>query len=332
MRILLSSVGRRGYLVKFFREALAEKDEIWGGDGSRYAPAFAYCDKRIILPKVNEPSYIDHLIQLCQKNKIDMIVPLIDPELKVLAAQRDRFFDADIMVVVSPLQTVQIAFDKYLTYQFGKENDIPVPYTVITVEEANELLAKGIIKWPLVVKPRQGSASKNITCCHNEKQLENAFQSCPMPMIQEWMQGKEYGYDIFGDRDYRVISVYCKLKLAMRAGETDKAVSKNDKQLIALGVKIAENLQIFGPIDVDVMVGENGPKLLEINPRFGGGYPCSHFCGADFPRKLIAICQNETLKPDIDSCPAGVYMLKQDEIISPDLQDFEAIEDWHEKA
>ncbi len=103
----------------------------------------------------------------------------------------------------------------------------------------------------------------------------------------------------------------------MRSGETDKAISTNDPQLVDFGLKIAQNLQIFGPADLDVIMDKDGPKLLEINPRFGGGYPCSHLAGADFPAKLIAIQKGQKLTPDIGSCPAGIVMLKQDEIISP---------------
>jgi len=328
MRVLISSVGRRGYLVKYFKEALGSDGEVWGGDYSIYTPAFLCCDNSILLPKVTEENYAEQLIHFCQKNHVDIVVPLIDPELEALASHRERFFDAGIMVVVSPPRTVQIAFDKYLTYKFGKDSGIAVPETVVTIKEAEELLAAGRLKWPVVVKPRKGSASSDITYCRNERQMKSAFESCPEPMIQEYTQGQEYGYDILGDKNYRPISVFCKRKLAMRAGETDKAVSTDDAELISLGVKLAEKLPIFGPADVDVMVTSDGPKLLEINPRFGGGYPCSHQAGADFPAKLIAMFRNQTLTPDIGSCPTGVYMLKQYEIVLPSQESLDSIRDW----
>jgi carbamoyl-phosphate synthase large subunit len=210
MRILLCSVGRRGYLVKYFKESLGSDGEVWGGDYSIYTPAFLCCDNSVLLPKVTEEYYAEQLIHFCQKNHVDMVVPLIDPELEALAPHREQFFDAGIMAVVSPPQTVQTTFDKYLTYKFGKDNGIGVPETVVTIKEAEELLAAGKFKWPVVVKPRKGSASTDITYCHNEGQMKNAFESCPSPMIQECTEGQEYGYDIFGDRDYQPISVFCK--------------------------------------------------------------------------------------------------------------------------
>ena len=325
MRILLTSVGRRGYLVKFFKEALTNNDQIWGADNSKYSPAFHYCDNALLLPPVTDADYVDKLIKYCKKNNIDMVIPLIDPELEVLAAQRQKFYDENIMVVISPLKTVKIAFDKYLTYKFGKENNINVPETVLSVEEALELIQSGRLNWPVVVKHRKGSASMNITYCENKKQLINAFETCPFPMIQEYIEGDEYGYDLFGDFEFKPVSVFCKKKLKMRAGETDKAISTDDKELIEFGQKILESLQLFGPMDVDVLISPQGPKLLEMNPRFGGGYPCSHLAGANFPKKLIALRNGRKLKSDIGSCPAGVVMLKQDEIISYNCDNFKSL-------
>jgi carbamoyl-phosphate synthase large subunit len=332
MKILLSSIGRRGYLVKYFKEALNDTDEVWGADNSPYAPALQFCDKAVLLPGINTLPYAEQLLTLCRDNAIDMVVPLIDPELEVLSAQYKQFNDNGVMVVVSPHKTIELTYDKYQTYLHAKQAGIPVPLTVITPQEALEYISTGKLSWPVMVKPRNGSASMFVTCCRDEGELRLAFQTCQGPMIQEFVPGEEYGYDIFCDSDFRPISVLCKLKLAMRAGETDKAVSTDDKKLIDMGVKIARAFPMFGPADVDVKIGNNGPLLLEINPRFGGGYPCAHLCGADFPAKLIAICKGQTLSPNIGGYPSGIYMFKQDEIISPTADELKAIDTQGSKA
>ena len=327
IRILLSSVGRRGYLVRYFKEALGGSGEVWGADSNSYASAFQYCDQTALLPPVGESHYIEQLTTLCRDNNINMIVPLIDPELEVLSANNEKLRDNGIIAVVSPKKTVDLTFDKYHTYLHAKQAGIAVPETVTTIEEALKLLSTGRFAWPVMVKPRKGSASVHITSCRNEGELRLAFQHCPGPMIQQFVHGEEYGYDLFCDRNFKPISVFCKRKLAMRAGETDKAVSTNDKNLIDLGLRIAQAFPMFGPVDVDVKAGKDGPLLLEINPRFGGGYPCAHLCGADFPSKLVAICNGQTLTPNIGDYPAGVYMFKQDEIISWTEADIKAIAD-----
>ena len=331
MRVLLSSVGRRGYLVNYFKQTLGPAGQVWGADSSPYAPAFRYCDNFILLPRVEQSDYADKLLALCIKNKIDMVIPLIDPELEILAPQYDKFSSKGIMVVISPVKTIEIAFDKYQTYLHAKQAGIDVPQTVITIEDALESIASGKLSWPVLIKPKRGSASMYVHKCHNQDELQLAFHNCPGPMIQEFLDGEEYGYDLFCDTDFKPVSVFCKRKIAMRAGETDKAVSVNDKKFIDLGTKIAQAFPIFGPADADVKIGKNGPMLLEVNPRFGGGYPCSHLCGADFPAKLIAIFKGQNLSSDIGNYPAGVYMLKQDEIISPTAAELKNITDSNNK-
>ena len=316
MRILLSSVGRRGYLVKYFKQALGKGGQVWGADSSQYTPAFKYCDNTLLLSEVHEAGYSDEIITVCKKNKIDIVIPLIDTELEVLAKQRQKFYDEGILLVVSPPKTIEISFDKFQTYQFCIDNGIAVPKTFIKIESALQALSAGLLNWPVLVKPRKGSASLGIISCQNQSQLQFAYENCPEPLIQEYIKSEEYGYDIFCDFDFKPINVFCKKKILMRAGETDKALSINDPLLVDFGLKVANNLQIFGPADLDVLLDKDGPKLIEINPRFGGGYPCSHLAGADFPAKLIAIRNNKKLKPDIGSYPSGICMLKQDEIIT----------------
>lgn len=246
------------------------------------------------------------------------MIPLIDPELEILAPHAAEFKKEGVLLLVSPPETVAMGSDKYQTHQFAIAHGLSTPQTFIDLTVALDQLTVGALKWPVMVKPRKGSASINITTCYDRLQLEAAFEATPEPMIQEILDGTEYGYDLFGDLDFQPVSVYCKEKIAMRAGETDKAVSTADPVLIEFGHKLLENMKLLGPADVDVVMTQDGPSLLEINPRFGGGYPCSHMAGADFCNKVITLAQGDPVEPDIGTCPDGVCMLKQDQIIRPD--------------
>lgn len=320
MKVLLSSVGRRGYLVRYFKQALGSNGQVWGGDNSVYAPGFSCCDETVCLPEVIHADYPQNLLRVCRENQIDVVIPLIDPELETLASWRPAFSEAGIMLLVSPPETIRIASDKYETFQFAVQNGIAAPQSYSDIDRAMDDIAAEKLSWPVIVKPRKGSASMDITYCRDRFQLQAAWQATPFPMIQEVLKGEEFGYDLFGGCDYRPISVYCKKKLGMRAGETDKAISTDDKVLIDFGEKLLNALKLVGPADVDVIRTADGPKLLEINPRFGGGYPCSHLAGADFCSKIIAMRNGRPLTADIGACPSGVCMLKQDEIIRADWQ------------
>ena len=315
---MLTSVGRRGYLVRYFKEALGTTGRVWGADNSRYAPAFAYCDHRVLIPEITHADYLDHLLELCRVNRIEVVIPLIDPELEILSAFQDEFARHEILLLLSPRDTIETASDKYRTWQFARQHGIAMPKTFMALPDALAQIAAGTVAWPLLVKPRRGSASMNLMYCADPVQLEGAFQACPSPIIQEVIKGAEYGYDLFADLQSRPISVYCKRKLAMRAGETDKAVTTDNPAMIEFGKTLLEQFKLIGPADVAVVVDQDGPKLLEINPRFGGGYPCSHLAGAAFPQKILAMRRGQPLQPDLQACPDGVCMLKQDEIIRPD--------------
>lgn len=318
MNILLTSVGRRGYLVQYFKEVLSAGDRVFGADNSAYAPGLVYCDVRGLLPRVSDSGYVDAVLEFCVIHQIHVVIPLLDPELNLFAEARRRFSDIGTLAIISPPQTVTTAYDKFLTYEFAVAHNIAVPRTFLTLTDALAAVNAGQAAWPLVVKPRKGSASINISYCTDTVQLEAAMELCQEPMIQECLRGDEYGFDLFGDADGKPVSVYCKKKLAMRAGETDKAISVDDPLLIAFGRRLLEALPLVGPCDVDVIMTGEGPKLLEINPRFGGGYPCSHLAGADFCRKIIDLRNGKPLVCDIGQCPGGIVMLKQDEIIRCD--------------
>jgi len=102
MNILLTSVGRRGYLVKYFKEALGSAGKVFGADNSPCSPAFAYCDGTAILPRVQKDHYPEALLEICRKNKIDIVIPLTEPEWEVLAPRQGRFETEGSLLLVCP--------------------------------------------------------------------------------------------------------------------------------------------------------------------------------------------------------------------------------------
>ena len=146
-------------MVNYFKEAVGPSGKVFGADNSSCSPAFAYCDGNAILPQVHKDHYSQALLDICEKNNIDIVIPLIDPELEVLTVCRQQFQDAGVLLLVSPPDTIAMASDKYLTHQFAIENGLQAPQTFIDLALALGQLASGALNWPVMVKPRKGSAS-----------------------------------------------------------------------------------------------------------------------------------------------------------------------------
>ena len=315
MNILITSVGIRGYLIKYFRKALKNKGKIFAADCNRYAPALYDADNYFILPNVLEKNYINELFKICLTNDIKGIISLNDIELPILAQFKNKFLEKDIKLIVSNPKVIDICYDKYSTYRFLKENNFPFPKTFISLDEALMEIKAKTIKFPLLVKPRKGSASLGIKKVFNIKELQNGFNEKGNVIIQEFFQGDEYGIDVFCNSNLLPVSIFAKRKIKMRAGETDKAITVYDIKMIEFIDSLIRMLGIYGPGDMDLFKCGNKYIVLEINPRFGGGYPLSHAVGAVFPEKVIKLINEEQLQPDLIRYPDNVVMMKQYEIV-----------------
>lgn len=311
MNILFSCIGRRGYIAEYFRVHLKPEDKIIGTSNSELTSGFRACDLGAILPDIVSPDYIPTLIQLCREQKVDALLSFSDPDIDLLSQHLDKFRSAGVLPVIPSSQVNEICFDKYQTYLFLIENGFNTPKTYISFEQAVSALDAGKVAFPLIVKPRRGSASHNLFKARNVKELDVFFHYAPDMLIQEMIAGQEYGFDICNDFQGQVLSVVPRKKIAMRSGETDRAETCDNSSLIELGLRLGEKLGHAGPLDVDLFVRGNESFILELNPRFGGGYPLSHLAGANFPQLLIKMIKGESVQPQIGQFESGIIMIKE---------------------
>ena len=321
MNILFTCAGRRTYLLKYFKENLSEGDKVVATDMQLSAPALQVADVKIQVPAVYDPKYIDITLDICKEQKIDALISLNDLELPILAENKKRFEEIGVRVIVSDPEVIDIAFDKYKTAQWVESIGLNAPKTYVTLASAKEALAKGEIAFPLFMKPRWGSGSIGLETIEDMEELEEVYQQLfkkikktilatasvgdEYIMIQEKLTGKEFGLDVMNDLEGNHVAVSVKQKLAMRAGETDKAITVDIPEVYEMGRKIGENLKHIGNLDVDIMQRANGDYcVLELNPRFGGGYPFSFEAGVNLPKAIIQWVKGEPvdaaiLKPEI---------------------------------
>ena len=316
MNVILTCAGRRNYIVKYFQEALNDQGMVFACDVSSEAAALQEADRSFVLPPINHEDYVDKVLYICQKNSIRLLISLHDLELPILAEQRDRFAEIGTTLAVSSPEVINICFDKWATFQFLTSHHIPTAKTYLSLSEARQAIATGEIEYPVVVKPRWGTASIAIQYPEDDEELELAYRyvnklltktflseaSASEPdkcvIIQERLSGQEYGLDVVNDLQACYQSTFVKRKLKMRAGETDRATTVFSNKLAELGQKLGQELGHIANLDCDVMMNDSGYAVLELNPRFGGGYPFSHYAGANLPAALIAWSKGEKINPE----------------------------------
>ncbi|MBQ0115757.1 MAG: ATP-grasp domain-containing protein [Bacteroidales bacterium] len=312
MNILFTCAGRRTYLLKYFRENLTAGDTIIATDMQLSAPALQVADVKVQVPAVYAPDYIDITLDICRQHHVDLLVSLNDLELPILAENKKRFKEIGTTTVVSDPEVIAIAFDKYRTAQWVESIGLASPRTYVSLDKAKEALACGEIHFPLFLKPRWGSGSIGLETVDDMEELDivygllmkkvkktilaTASVGDEYILIQEKLTGKEFGLDVMNDLDGNHVAVSVKQKLAMRAGETDKAVTVDLPEVRAMGQKVGEALHHIGNLDMDIMQRDNGDYcVLELNPRFGGGYPFSHEAGVNLPLAFIRWAKGENV-------------------------------------
>ena len=333
MNILLTSAGRRSYLVNYFKKALNGDGEVHAANSSGISPAFIYADKTVVTPIIYSDEYIPFLKKYCVENKIDAIISLFDIDLPVLAANREEFAKIGVNVIVADKDKVEICNDKWKTFLFLKENGFNAPETFISLEEAKSAIKNGRLKFPVMVKPRWGMGSIAIYEAENEQELDvfynkthrNILKSYlkyeskqdddACVLIQEKLDGQEYGMDVINDLDGDYRHTVVKMKYAMRSGETDSAITVDNKELRDIGGRLSELLKHRGNLDVDVIIRDGVPYVLEMNARFGGGYPFSHMAGVNLPQAIVNWLDGRFVPDYLLIEETGVFSHKDIEII-----------------
>ena len=304
MNILLTSVGRRSYIVSYFKDALKGIGEVHVSN-SVESYSMELADKSVITPLIYDESYIDFILSYSVKNKIKAIIPLFDIDLPILAKNKIRFKEKNINVIVSSFEVTQICNDKWLTYKFLKGKTINTPKTYLTISDCMNALRKEEIMFPLIVKPRWGMGSLGIFQADDINELkvfykkvkkniidsylkyESAFDVEKDVIIQEKLIGNEFGLDVLNDLNANFLTCISKRKLSIRDGETESAEIIDDSELLILGKKLSESLKHIANLDVDCIKMGGSYFVIELNNRFGGQYPFCQLAGADFPKAIV---------------------------------------------
>lgn len=326
MNILVLSAGTRDKVVEFFKKEIGNDGRIIATDCSNIAPAIYEADKAYIVPPISAQGYIDKVVDICKKENITGCFSLIDPELSLIAKEKEKLKAAGCTPVVPSYELCETCLDKYKMFELlqGQKNTwgdgsdeklFRAARCYRSVDEFQIAREKGEVDYPVFVKPQNGSASININKISTDEELNTLFDIYDGLMIQEFMKGQEYGADVYIDMiSGKCTAIFLKKKIKMRAGETDKSVSVKDEVLFKKIAKFVENCGFRGMIDIDLFKDDDDWYLSEINPRFGGGYPHAYMCGVNMPGYVINNLKGIENHVNIGNYEEGIYMMKYNEL------------------
>ena len=315
MNFLILAAGTRNKVVQYFKRTFEGVGTVIATDASELGPAIYEADRYYIVPYITEPGYIDVILGICEKEHIDGVLSLIDPELSLLAENEEKFKAVGTTVVGSSYDLCEMALDKMQMYQWLVAHGYNCARSWIDKEEFYSVLDAGKVSFPVFVKPYRGSASINISKVYDKETIEYLFAHHSGLMIQEFLDGQEIGADVYIDLiSNEVVSIFTKKKLLMRAGETDKAVSFKDPELFALIEKFVKEAGYRGQIDIDIFEINGEYYISEVNPRFGGGYPHAYESGCDHMRLILNHLSGVVNEKNIGAYEEGIYMMKYNEV------------------
>ncbi len=317
LSILFTCIGRRVSLLNSFRQAAKQlkiKASFFGTDASRLSPALQLCDERFVVQPITHADYIKQLLSIVKAGRVNLLVPTVDLDLKLLAQNKPKFAAMGCRVLVSAPEVVDICQDKRKTYRFLVKHGFETPRTMSVRAALSEAIPKKKLNWPCFLKPWDGYASRGNAVVNNRKELSFFAKRIPNPICQEFVKGTEHTCDAYVDFNMKVRCVVPRRRIEVRAGEVSKGQVVKHPSIMSESARLVEALGVGpGVITLQLFLTDTGVvKFIEINPRFGGGVPLSIKAGANFPKWILQELLGTQPRIRFDAFKDNLIMLRYD--------------------
>jgi len=308
MNVLLTSAGRRVSLVKEIKETLSKlnlQGQVHAIDmNPELSSSCHVADKSAPCPKASNPEYTKFVLDYCIQNDIKVIIPTIDTELENLANDRDLFESKGIHIEVSSPEICRIFRTKKSTANIFNTHNIPTPVIVDPQENS---------KYPLFAKLDNSSRSIGACTVVNYEHAKSLIEKSSNYVFQELVHGEEFTVDCYVSKKNKLLACVPRKRLEVRSGEVSKAKTEYHSKIEEIAHNIVSNIDGFrGTFCFQIFLSEKEVSVIEINPRFGGGYPLSYNAGANFFELIFLEKLGKNL-PSKVKWKNNLHMLRYDE-------------------
>jgi len=301
-------------LLNSFRQAargLKINASFFGTDINELSSALQLCDKGFLVKPITHAVYIKQLLSIVKNDRVKLLVPTVDLDLKLLAQNKSKFAALGCCVLVSAPEVVDICQDKRKTYRFLVKNGFDTP---LTVSVRSALVRAPCPGFPCFLKPWDGYASRGNAVVKNRKELLFFAKRIPNVICQEFIEGTEHTCDVYVDFNMKVRCVVPRKRIEVRAGEVSKSQVVKHSHIMNESARLVQTLGAGpGVITLQLfLTTDDRVKFIEINPRFGGGVPLSIKAGANFPKWILQELLGRKLNIRFDGFKDNLIMLRYD--------------------
>jgi carbamoyl-phosphate synthase large subunit len=305
LNVLITAASRRVALVRAFQSALraaGTPGRVVVTDVNPLAPAVHAADSWYLVPMSTSPGYIETISEICEAERIGLIVPTIDDELELFGRSASTFADRRIKLAVSPESTSRICNDKFATCEYLRERGIRAAASYLP----GDLPASPV--FPLFIKPRFGRGGVGAFPLRTPRELEFFLGYIDTPVVQQYLDGPEFTIDVLCDFGHQLLSAVPRERVVIRSGVMDRGRTVRDASLLDLAASVARALPLTGAANIQCRAVAGEPIVFEINPRFSGGIPLTIAAGGDFARLLVELALGRPARPRIGEFRDNLWM------------------------
>lgn len=264
------------------------KGKILSTDSNDLSAGFYMSDFKEVIPEAEEKDYLGKLLDIIDKYSVDLIMPSSGYDIFPISENKEILHKHGIIPIISDRKVLEICRDKLLTFETLKQN-FDLPFTTLKPEE--------IDTFPIIAKPRYGKGSRDVIKLHDKEELQFISKRYNDMIYQEYLPGEEFTIDVLSDLSANPLISIPRIRIQTKGGISTKGRIVLDKYLIDVTLNIAEFLKIIGPCCIQMKRDiSNKFKLVEINPRLGGGTIFTTLAGANFPSMIIDMAEGKSIK------------------------------------